>query len=109
MTDGASAASEGAAVTEGNGVLSATGSLTFDTVPRLLDQTRPWLQKPGGAIAVDLKGVTRADSAGLALLVEWLRLARLKDRPLTFSNVPEQLRSLIRVNGLDRALGLNGA
>ncbi|MFL6649064.1 MAG: lipid asymmetry maintenance protein MlaB [Sulfurifustis sp.] len=111
MTDGArpAPAAESAAVTRSDGMLSASGSLTFETVPGLLDQTQKWLQEPGGAITVDLKGVTRADSAGLALLVEWLRLARLKNRPLTFSNVPDQVCSLIRVNSLGHALGVNGS
>lgn len=107
MTNGAPSAAESAAVTQNDDALSASGELTFETVPRLLDQSRAWLQSSGGAITVDLKAVTRADSAGLALLVEWLRLARLKARPLAFTNMPEQVRSLVRVNGLGHALGVS--
>lgn len=97
----------GHATPQGDGTLVVDGVLTFDTVPNVLQQSASWIQKPGGAITVDLHGVVRADSAGLALLVEWLRLARIKNRELKFTNVPEQVRSLIRVNGLDRALGFD--
>jgi phospholipid transport system transporter-binding protein len=51
--------------------------------------------------------VSRADSAGLALLVEWQRLARRAGRELRFTDIPEQVQSLIHVSGLSQAFGLN--
>lgn len=94
------------AIVDGDGTLRIEGALTFDTVPDVLRQSAEPIQRTGGAVRVDLQAVTRADSAGLALLVEWLHLARSKSRELTFVNVPEQLRSLIRVNGLEESLGV---
>ncbi len=89
-----------------DGTVAVAGALTFDTVPRVFEQSTAWLERPGGPISIDLREVSRADSAGLALLVEWLRLAKTKGRSLKFVNAPEQVKSLIRVNGLDRALGV---
>jgi phospholipid transport system transporter-binding protein len=92
------------ATAQGDGVLTVRGVLNFDSVPEVYAQSAAWVQKCEGAITIDLKDVERADSAGLALLVEWLHLARAKNRELKFTNVPEQVRSLIRVNGLNKAL-----
>ena len=58
-------------------------------------------------ITVDLKGVTRADSAGLALLVEWLRESESAGNSIEFVNVPAQLLSIARVCGLEEILSLN--
>lgn len=96
----------GRVAVQGDAVLAVSGVLTFDTVPDVLNQSAPWIDKPGGPIAIDLQEVKRADSAGLALLVEWLRRAKVKGRELRFVNVPEQVRSLTRVNGLEEALGI---
>ncbi len=100
-------AEQGRAVPRGDDMLAVDGALTFDTVPDLLNQSAPWIDKAGGAITIDLKEASRADSAGLALLVEWLRLARNRGRECRLINVPEQVRSLIRVNGLSQTLGVN--
>ncbi len=59
------------------------------------------------AIEIDLKGVTRADSAGLALLVEWLRAAERAGKSISFVNVPVQLSSIARISGLDEILSLS--
>lgn len=86
--------------------IEVAGPLTFDTVPRVHADTAGWFRSGAGEITVDLAGVSRADSAGLALLVEWLRLAKAAGRDLRLANVPEQLRSIVRVNNLSEALGL---
>lgn len=86
--------------------IEVTGPLTFETVPRVLADSAPWFASAPGDIRVDLGAVTRADSAGLALLVEWLRLAREAGRELRLANAPAQLRSIVRVNNLSAALGL---
>ena len=61
----------------------------------------------GSALTIDLQQVTQADSAGLALLIEWLRQARKANVSLSFSNIPPQMLVLIRVNGLQDTL-ING-
>jgi phospholipid transport system transporter-binding protein len=96
-----------AASLQGDGVLAVRGALTFATVSDLYPQSEGWIRDSAGPVTVDLKDVRRADSAGLALLVEWLRLARAGGRELRFINVSEQVRSLARVNGLGRALQID--
>jgi phospholipid transport system transporter-binding protein len=86
---------------------SIEGELTFATVPDRLTASKDWFAGPG-ELVFDLAGVTRADSAGLSLLIEWLRLARQRGLTLRYRNLPEQLLTLVRVNGLTDTL-LNGA
>lgn len=85
--------------------LAVRGELTFATVPAL---TRGPIPFPEGEMAweVDLAGVTRADSAGLALLVGWLREAGHRGAALRIRNVPDQLLAIARVSGVAEILSL---
>lgn len=79
------------------------GPLNFATVG-------PLLAAGSAAIAadkareIDLAGVPAGDSAGLALMVEWLSVARAADRPLHFLNIPAQFLQLARLTGLEPLL-----
>jgi len=75
------------------------GPLTFATVEHVVRLPVDW-HGSGEDVTVDLAQVPRADSAGLALLVEWWREARLSGRALHVINIPARLHDLIRVNGL---------
>lgn len=86
-------------------VQSVSGPLTFYSVPSIFAASGKWFA--GSALTIDLKQVTQADSAGLALLIEWLRQARKANVSLTFANIPPQMQVLIRVNGLQDTL-ING-
>lgn len=87
----------------GPGEFSVTGPVTFATAGALLDAGRSQF---GGhaAIAVNLKGVSRVDSAGLALLLEWLRQARADGRAMTFTALPDKLLAIARLSGVDGLL-----
>jgi phospholipid transport system transporter-binding protein len=80
-----------------------SGALTFDTAPGLYHESRGWFVA-GAELVIDLAQVERADSAGLALMVEWLKRARVTGCRLHFANIPAQVQTLIRVNGLQAAL-----
>ncbi|MCR4301193.1 MAG: STAS domain-containing protein [Sulfuricaulis sp.] len=98
--------SENGLVSRGDGVFGISGSLTFQTVPRYQNQAESLLQGGGQPVTIDLQGVTQADSAGLALMIEWLQMARAAKHELVFANIPEQMRDLIRVNGLQQLFSL---
>ncbi len=86
------------------GTIKVHGPLTFATVPGLFMESNSIIKSASETITIDLHDVSRADSAGLALLVEWLRTAGAHAR---FVNVPTQLRRLIDVSGLTRAFGID--
>ena len=83
-----------------------SGELNMETVPGLLDRMPVSLDKPGIELSIDLKGVTRSDSAGLALLVEWMQHAQQRQCHLRFAHLPQQLLDIARVSGLDSILPL---
>ncbi|HHH46244.1 MAG TPA: STAS domain-containing protein [Thiotrichales bacterium] len=81
------------------------GSLTFDTVTRLLARSLE-LFSHAEALDIDLGAVENADSAGLALLIEWMRYARRRDLPIRFINMPPQMLAIARASSLDHVLPL---
>ena len=87
----------------GDGTWKLAGELGFATVSGLLKNT-PRSFFEDGDVRLDLSGVTRADSAGLALLVEWLRESGSKGRSIAFLHMPEQMLSIARVCGLEDIL-----
>ena len=81
--------------------MTVEGELNFTTVPALWRQAQTRLNfTERRTLALDLGAVTRADSAGVALLVDWLGQARKGGCELRFVNVPAQMRSIIEVSGL---------
>ncbi len=78
------------------------GSLEFATVARLLPLGATAIEG-GQAAVIDLAGVTDSDSSGLALLIEWLSVAKAAQRPLRYENMPAQLHQLA---GLSEVEGL---
>ncbi len=91
--------------TADDGVLRLEGELSFETVPALW-RAVPFPPAGSGPVVLDLAGVVRTDSAGLALLVEWLRAARRAGRELRLRAMPAQMLAIARVSGLDRILPL---
>jgi len=88
-------------------LLRVNGELSYATVPDLLEQGAALLAGRSARVRLDLGGVTRADSAGLALLVEWLRAARGRRADIVFRNVPPQMLAIARVSGLDGILPMD--
>jgi len=86
--------------------LSVHGELDFDSVAALLNATDPQFATDPPT-RVDLGGVSRANSAGVALLVEWLILTRRHDQELAFINVPAQMQAIIALADLDTLLSLD--
>jgi len=80
--------------------LEIEGDLTFSTIDKNTAKIMNKLMTPND-ISVDLKQVETSDSAGLALIIEWLKIARSRNIELAFINVPEQLKALAHLSGFD--------
>jgi phospholipid transport system transporter-binding protein len=80
-----------------------TGVLDFATVGRLREQGLALFEASPG-ILLDLAGVERANSAGLALLLEWLDLAQQRGQRLRLCNLPDSLQAIARISNLDGRL-----
>ena len=59
-------------------------------------------------VSVNLGQVERASSAGLALLLEWQRLAQQSGGSMDFRQVPKNLLTLAQLSDLDEVLVLSG-
>ncbi len=84
----------------GAGRYRVTGSLGFDTVPDLWTQSLSELNGTTDPV-INLGQVTHVDSAGLALVIEWVHWARHRGRPLTLVDLPEKLIALARISETD--------
>ncbi|HLF97601.1 MAG TPA: STAS domain-containing protein [Methylococcaceae bacterium] len=86
-----------------NGRFKVEGELTFASVPEMLKISARLFQGQS-SIHLDLSGVGRADSAGLALLIGWRAQAGREKRALDFYAIPEQILAMARVNGVESML-----
>jgi phospholipid transport system transporter-binding protein len=79
------------------------GSLHFTTVSALLSAGAEAIGRNEAGV-IDLAGVTTSDSAGLALLIEWLSVAKGANRALRYENIPCQLQQLARLSDVEKLL-----
>jgi len=87
----------------GEGRFELSGEMTFETAERiLLESEEPFEQHT--RIEVDLAGVTRADSAGLALLLEWITWANHTVREIRFLSMPERVVAIARTTEVEQLL-----
>lgn len=86
-------------------VLVVTGVLGFVSVVELESQGVNWLRDQAAAVcAVDLRGVTYSSTAGLVLLLAWLRAAKQFGKTLHIQNMPAGMTALASVGGLAELL-----
>ena len=88
---------------DASGRASVSGELTLDTVADVFRQAEDSARRGQQPLEVDLAGVTRVDSSGLALILEWQARANRNRQHLKLSNAPADLLSLA---GLCEAAGL---
>lgn len=85
-----------------------TGPLTFSTCSSVFNRLEQRRGDPLSAARVDLSGVTEADSAGLALLLEWQSRRKAAGGELEIINAPELLMQLARLADATRLLNMTG-
>jgi phospholipid transport system transporter-binding protein len=88
-------------VSQSNGRWLIHGELTFASINDKLAELPPFL-RGNQDITLDFSQVTNTDSAGLALMIEWIKITRHQRAQLHFKNVPKQLLNLAKLSGLDK-------
>ena len=76
------------------------GALDFDTVSDLDDQLNSWFAGGGDTLHVDLSGVQFCNSAGISLMLEWMRAARRQGRQLRLQHLPADMLAMAELIGL---------
>ena len=87
----------------GDGRFALGGEVSFETAEAILAAS----ETPFGQhtrIEVDLAGVTFSDSAGLALLLEWVTWANHTVREIRFEDIPERILAIARTTEVDSLL-----
>lgn len=80
--------------------------MDLTTVSALVAEAQALFPK-SGRLRVDLSGVELANSAGLALLLEWMDLARSRHLDLRFLNLPGSLERIAAISNLGTLLPLD--
>jgi phospholipid transport system transporter-binding protein len=87
----------------GEGRFALSGSLNLATARHAVDAG----ERAFGdlrRIEIDLSGVEAVDSAGLAVLLEWVRWARLQGRCLAYRDPPDGLEAIAKISEVDGIL-----
>ena len=85
--------------------LSLTGELTLATVTSTYQQSLNYFQSEDSIPKmINLAKVTCVDSAGLSLMIEWLRLGKKQNTEIEFRNIPGQITPLVKLFGIDNLI-----
>jgi phospholipid transport system transporter-binding protein len=84
------------------GHLQIAGAVTMNTVSALFAQGMQHLRT--GDLVVDWLQAEAVDSAAVSMLLAWQRAARHEQRTLQMIGLPESLRSLARLYGVEELL-----
>lgn len=87
--------------------LDLEGELSFQTAMDLLAQSLPYFDQ--GLTVLQVAQVSRVDSAGLALLCEWYKLAAHHQRQLRLEGASDALISMLKLHGLEDLFLINGS
>jgi phospholipid transport system transporter-binding protein len=87
----------------GEGRFALSGEMTFETAEQILRASESPFEEHT-QLEIDLSGVTDSDSAGLALLLEWVTWANHSVREIRFTRVPEKLLAIAKTTEVDNLL-----
>lgn len=87
----------------GDGRFVLSGDMSFETAEQLLRESEDLFEQHT-RIEVDLSGVEKADSAGLALLLEWITWANHTVREIRFADMPERILAIAKTTEVDHLL-----
>ncbi len=87
----------------GDGRFALKGDMSFVTAERILQASEEPFEEHT-RIEVDLAEIERADSAGLALLLEWITWANHTVREIRFTNMPERVLAIAKTTEVDNLL-----
>lgn len=87
----------------GGGRFALRGSMAFETAASILRESEP-LFSEHTLLTVDLSGIDDTDSAGLALLLEWITWANHTVREIRFEGMPEKIDAIAKTTEVDSLL-----
>lgn len=86
-----------------NGDIAVSGTLGFNEVEAVLNDSHVFFDGQADLV-FDLDQVNKTDSAGLALLLDWMKRAKKSGQSIGFKKIPKQMLDIAHVSGLDDIL-----
>ena len=87
------------------GVFAARGALTFANARTARSEGLHALRTSTARdLEVDCGGISHSDSAGLAVLLDWLAVMKREGRPLCFTHLPPGLLAVAQISGVEEML-----
>ncbi len=93
VRQGSSPVSDYALQDLGEGRFAVAGEMSFNTADQLL-RSSDSLFRQHQSLQVDMSAVSKADSAGLALLLEWKARAAQRNAEIRFEAIPDSLQAI---------------
>lgn len=83
--------------------LMVSGDLNFQSVVPVWEASLAFLNQ-FSSLKIDFSGVTSSNSAGLALIIEWLKWGREHGKTVSLAAIPTEIHSLANVCGVAQFL-----
>ncbi|HTS84334.1 MAG TPA: STAS domain-containing protein [Usitatibacter sp.] len=82
------------------------GELSFHTIPAVLARSAEYSARTDlpERLTIDFSAVTGVDSAAVALLLDWRRMAHARGKTLIFVNLPANLLALAELYGVSELI-----
>ena len=87
----------------GGGRFAVSGDMTFETAEKILKAAEGAFEDHS-QLEIDLADVTASDSAGLALLLEWVTWANHSVREISFANIPDKVLAIAKTTEVEPLL-----
>lgn len=87
-----------------DGRMAVEGDMQVATAASLRAQGEALLEALASPVTVDLQGATNVGSVGVSVLLCWMRKAGQLGKQLKVVNMPDKMRDVSRVSGLDQFL-----
>lgn len=87
------------------GRFAARGALNFGNAKRARSEGLQALRAASARdLQIDCSGISHSDSAGLAILLDWMSTMKREGRPLCFANLPPGLLAVARISSVEEML-----
>ena len=87
----------------GDGRFELSGAMSFETADRILRESAAVLGRYE-EVQIDFSGVTDADSAGLALLIEWKSWGARRNLNVRFDALPRSIEAMAKMTDVEHLL-----
>jgi phospholipid transport system transporter-binding protein len=84
-----------------------TGDLNFSNVMSIYQKSLLQLAKRP-EFNFDFSSLQSSDSSGLALMIEWIKLAKQRNKPIVIKHLSPDLLSIAKAAGLDKIIQPHG-